>query len=133
MHLWLGLIVSNAGSQMQNAARFHICSSETEGYGHYLVEAAFSRRGMGRVVTVPRPGDPPNSVALSAGVEGAVAPGAGPPGMSTSKASASRRPVLRDRTRSAPDAIDQHGHRPEVEPDRRVNARQLGVGEAFLA
>ncbi|HZJ54412.1 MAG TPA: hypothetical protein VFD38_09775 [Myxococcaceae bacterium] len=46
--------------------------------GDYLVEAAFSRRGMGRVVTVPRPGDPPNTVALSAGLEGAVAPGAGP-------------------------------------------------------
>jgi hypothetical protein len=46
--------------------------------GDYLVEAAFSRRGMGRVVTVPRPGDPPNAVALSSGLEGAVAPGAGP-------------------------------------------------------
>jgi len=32
--------------QMQNAARFHICSSETEGYGHYLVEAM----GVGAVV-----------------------------------------------------------------------------------
>lgn len=46
--------------------------------GDYLVEAAFSRRGMGRVVTVPRPGDPPNAVTLSSGLEGAVAPGAGP-------------------------------------------------------
>lgn len=46
--------------------------------GDYLVEAAFSRRGMGRLVTVPRPGEPPNAVALSAGLEGAVAPGAGP-------------------------------------------------------
>lgn len=32
--------------QMQNASRFHICSSETEGYGHYLVEAM----GVGAVV-----------------------------------------------------------------------------------
>ena len=46
--------------------------------GDYLVEAAFARRGIGRVVTVPRPGDPPNTGALSAGLEGAVAPGAGP-------------------------------------------------------
>jgi len=46
--------------------------------GDYLVEAAFSRRGMGRLVTVPRPGEPPNAVALSAGLEGAVAPAAGP-------------------------------------------------------
>src|SRR5262249_2492627 len=46
--------------------------------GDYLVEAAFSRRGMGRVVTVPRPGEPPNAVTLSVGVEGAVAPGGGP-------------------------------------------------------
>jgi hypothetical protein len=46
--------------------------------GDYLVEAAFSRRGVGRVVTVPRAGDPPNAVTLSSGLEGAVAPGAGP-------------------------------------------------------
>jgi hypothetical protein len=46
--------------------------------GDYLVEAAFSRRGIGRVVTVPRPGEPPNTVSLSVGLEGAVAPGAGP-------------------------------------------------------
>lgn len=32
--------------RLQNAHRFHICSSETEGYGHYLVEAM----GVGAVV-----------------------------------------------------------------------------------
>jgi len=46
--------------------------------GDYLVEAAFFRRGMGRVVTVPRVGDPPNTVTLSSGLEGAIAPGTGP-------------------------------------------------------
>jgi hypothetical protein len=46
--------------------------------GDYLVEAAFPRRGMGRLVTVPKPGDAPNAVALSLTLEGAVAPGMGP-------------------------------------------------------
>jgi hypothetical protein len=46
--------------------------------GDYLVEAGFPRRGVGRTVTVPRPGEPPNAVVLAIAIEGAMAPGAGP-------------------------------------------------------
>jgi glycosyltransferase involved in cell wall biosynthesis len=35
----IGYIESVELHRLQNACRFHVCSSETEGYGHYLVEA----------------------------------------------------------------------------------------------
>ena len=42
-----------------------------------------------------------------------------PKSASNTAARASRRPVRRPRTRSAPDAIDQHGDRPRSSPSRR--------------
>jgi len=42
----IGYIDDAELQQLQNASIFHICSSETEGYGHYLVEAM----GVGAVV-----------------------------------------------------------------------------------
>jgi hypothetical protein len=46
--------------------------------GDYLVEADFGRRSIGRLVTVPRPTDLPNAVALSEPIEGAIDPSGGP-------------------------------------------------------
>ena len=46
-----------------------------------------------------------------------------PKSASKTAASASRRPVRRPRTRSAPDAIDQHGHRPELETEQSFDGR----------
>ena len=44
-----------------------------------------------------------------------------PKSASKTAARASRRPVRRPRTRSGPDAIDQHGHRPELETEQTLH------------
>ena len=47
-----------------------------------------------------------------------------PKSASKTAASASRRPVLRPRTRSAPDAIDQDRHRPEIQAQQPFHGRR---------
>src|SRR5512146_2164924 len=47
-----------------------------------------------------------------------------PKSASKTAASASRRPVLRPRTRSAPDAIDEDRHRPQVQAEQPLDRRR---------